>query len=86
MPAVAWLLVLAALGLATLAQGAWRKAGAPADPENKRLALGGARVAGAAVIALLFWRAQARGCATRSGSSAARAATSAISTSSRAAS
>lgn len=59
MPAVAWLLVLAALGLATLAQGAWRKAGAPADPENKRLALGALRVAGATAIAIAFWRAQA---------------------------
>ncbi len=59
MPAVAWLLVLAALGLATIVQGAWRKAGAPADPENKRLTLAALRIAGAAAIVLVFWRAQA---------------------------
>lgn len=58
MPAVAWLLVLAAMGLATLIAGAWRSSGGPARPERARLVLGAARVAAAAAIAGVFWSAQ----------------------------
>lgn len=58
MPAVAWLLILGALGLATLVAGAWREAGRPAAPERARLLYGALRVGGAVAIAALFWRAQ----------------------------
>ncbi len=58
MPAVAWLLVLAAMGITTLASDAWRKAGKPADPENLRLVYGGLRISRAAGLAILFWHAQ----------------------------
>lgn len=58
MPAVAWLLILGAMGLATLIGGAWRKAGGPARAERARLVFGGARVGAAAAIAALFWHAQ----------------------------
>jgi len=55
MPAVAWLLVLAAMGLATLIAGAWRKAGEPAAAERKSLVFAGIRVAGAVAIMGVFW-------------------------------
>lgn len=58
MPAVAWLLMLGAMGLATLITGAWRKAGTPAPPERKKLVLASLRVAGAAAIAGVFYYAQ----------------------------
>ena len=58
MPAIAWLLVLAAMGLATIAAGAWRKAGAPAAAEDRRLAMGALRIACAAAIAGIYWHAQ----------------------------
>jgi len=58
MPAVAWLLVLAAMGLATLVSGAWRAAGRPAMPERKRLVLAALRVAGGLAIAATFWQHQ----------------------------
>jgi hypothetical protein len=58
MAAVAWLLVLAAMGLATLASGAWRKAGEPASAERRQLVMGALRIAGALVIAGIYWRGQ----------------------------
>ncbi len=72
MPAVAWLLVLGALGLATLIAGDWRGSAAgaaapagpgrealrPASPERARLLSAAARLGGAFAIAALFWRAQ----------------------------
>ncbi|MFO0588710.1 MAG: hypothetical protein U0441_14265 [Polyangiaceae bacterium] len=60
MPAVAWLLVLAAMGLATLAKGAWRKSeNVVAGPERKRIVVGALRVSGASAIAIVFAQAQA---------------------------
>ncbi|MEZ4295196.1 MAG: hypothetical protein R3B70_09495 [Polyangiaceae bacterium] len=58
MPAVAWLLVLAAMGLATLIGAAWRREGAVARDDRARLTLGAVRVVWAFTIALLFWTAQ----------------------------
>jgi hypothetical protein len=65
MPAVAWLLVLAALGLAALISGPGvRSFGKPARaliaaaPERQTLVFGALRVAGALAIAAVFWRAQ----------------------------
>ena len=58
MAAVAWLLVLAAMGLAALASGAWRKAGEPAPPERRQLVMGALRIAGALIIAGIYWRGQ----------------------------
>lgn len=69
MPAVAWLLVLAAMGLAVLARGRWTQAApaaragraapaARAASTPRARALHGARIALAVGIAALFWRHQ----------------------------
>jgi hypothetical protein len=58
MPAVAWLLVLGAMGLATLIAGAWRRPGKPAPPERAQWLFAALRIGSAVAIAALFWRAQ----------------------------